>query len=129
MSSNQSQDRLEREMNLAAANALSDAIRDPRSAWLAIILTTTAEIVAVAAARIGGDKIEEFFDQENSMYILFGVPFVIGLIFAFAVFRLIQLKFRSPRHGPLQSEWNLWLFAIAGGLANTIALFLLYAAR
>jgi hypothetical protein len=117
----------DRKVSAAAGDTIADAIRDPWSAWLTILLTLTAETVAVAACLIAAEKIVKFLDEdENSIYFVAGAPFAIGFLFAFAVGRLLQLKFRSPETAWLRSGFLLWTSALAGGLVNLIALYLVY---
>ena len=117
-----------RQVRSATRNTIAETIRDPKSAWLTILLAATAESVAVVVAVVAGEKINDFLDEDdNSIYFMLGAPFAIGFLFAFAVGRLLQLKFRSPETAWLRSSFLLWTSAFAGGLVNVIALYLLYA--
>ena len=115
-----------REVNEAAGATISNWIRDSRSAWMVVIITITAEIMAVVIASVAGDKIDEFLADGNSEFFLLGIPFVIGTMFTAAAYRLLQIKLLSIRDPLFRSEWTLWFVAIIGGVANATALYVLY---
>ena len=135
---------LENEITTTAIAGFTDSFSDPFAAIRALVIALTAEIGAALLIYFAHAAIAGFLKEGNMMILALLVPFVIGFVIAFATYRLFEFRFRPNANRPSvrsgfmsgfaaydqrSSQWPVWLIAVAGGVSNTLAVFLFFSTR
>jgi len=93
-------------------------IRDTQRAIVALAITVTAELGALAMIYVSKDKLLDFIDKQGDFWIYASfAAFLIGFFAAFAAIRLMPRFIKQ-----LFFSLTVWLISIGVGLAN-VALF------
>ena len=110
----------------SAFSSVTDSIIDTHTAIKVLAITVSAEIGAFLMLYVAKDKvIEALEDSEGDVWIYASIAiFVVGLLTAFAAYRLIANKW--PHYG---SGIMIWFVSAAAGLANIGVFFVILTFR